>query len=255
MGLNGQCASRCSARRRSFATSRYLRFENWFGSIDSTPHSTDSQQPTYWLSGHSDSGDPALRAAEWKRSVRPLLPSDQRWAFRQRLCYRLPIDWMLFGVLGEGSSYSTGVYIWAVRMPLFVPSDVVDLSWSERVAPATTYQPDASDFNPAVRRALYLSEPPADQLQPILDRRDPVNMRVVETRAYALLIHGDVGEAADELDRVARHRGRTAWEDELVARATDMLRLIREHGQGPALKRVRHWRDQTLAALGLQAGD
>jgi hypothetical protein len=146
-----------------------------------------------------------LRATEWKRSVRPLLPDDQRWAFRQRLCYRLPIGWMLFGVLGEGSGYSTGVYIWAVRMPLFVPSDIVDLSWSERVAPATTYQPDSSDFGPAVRRAVQLSELPADELQPILDRRDPVNMRVVETRAYALLIQGGVAEASDELERVARH--------------------------------------------------
>ncbi len=196
-----------------------------------------------------------MRASEWKRSVRPLLPGDQRWAFRQKLCYRLPIDWMVFGVLGEDSGYSTGVYIWAVRTPLFIPADGEDLSWSERVAPATTYEPDSPDFATAVHRAVQLSQPPADQLQPILDRRDPVNMRLVEARAYALLIQGGIGEASGELERVARHRGRTAWEDELVARAADMLRLIRERGQGPSLKRVRHWRDQTIAALGLHAGD
>ena len=69
-----------------------------------------------------------MRVAEWKRTVRPLLAADEDWEFRGPMCYRLPVRRVLLGILGEGSGFDQGVYIWRVTMPLFVPSDNVTLS-------------------------------------------------------------------------------------------------------------------------------
>ena len=81
-----------------------------------------------------------MRATEWKRIVRPLIPAGEQWQFRGPLCYRSPVNLFLFGVLAESSAFDSGTYIWRVVMPLFVPSEDLDLSWSERIggAPQST---------------------------------------------------------------------------------------------------------------------
>src|SRR5512138_2561429 len=84
-----------------------------------------------------------MKATEWKRLVRPLLPLEETWDFRGRLCYRMPVGRFLFGVLGEGSGFDTGVYIWRVSVPLFVPSNVMRLTSSDRIGGgATKYSRD-----------------------------------------------------------------------------------------------------------------
>lgn len=62
-----------------------------------------------------------MRATEWKKRVRPLLPADQEWRFSGTLCYRSPVHRIVLGVLAESSSYSTGVCVWRVTTPLYIP--------------------------------------------------------------------------------------------------------------------------------------
>ena len=49
-----------------------------------------------------------MKAAEWKRLVRPLLPPDEEWGFKGSLCYRRPFNGILFGVLDEASGHGGG---------------------------------------------------------------------------------------------------------------------------------------------------
>ena len=82
----------------------------------------------------------AVRESEWNRLITPLLPEDQDWPVQgRRLAYRAPVGRFLFGVLAEGSATKGRRHIWRLTMPLFEPSDVLDLSHSERI-----YRPSAS---------------------------------------------------------------------------------------------------------------
>lgn len=97
--------------------------------------------------------------SEWKRVVRPLLPSDEAWRFRGGLAYRLPVERFLLGVLAEGSAFDRGVYLWRVSMPLFVPAEHVVLSYSQRVGGgAAKYGSDATGARDAAIRSAHSLE-------------------------------------------------------------------------------------------------
>ena len=54
------------------------------------------------------------------------------------MAYLCLLRWVLAGVLIEGSHGTDGVYVWALRMPLYAPTGVIDPSWSERIGSGTT---------------------------------------------------------------------------------------------------------------------
>lgn len=75
-----------------------------------------------------------VSAAQWRRAVTPLLDDPRAWTHRKTLTYRAPMDWVLLGVVGEGSSLERDrLYVWSVSMPLFQPAEVLDLSHPIRV--------------------------------------------------------------------------------------------------------------------------
>ena len=74
-----------------------------------------------------------LSAAQWKRTVTPLLDPNTDYSFRRKLVYRTPTDWLLIGVHAEGSAFDRDrVYVSTVYMPLFVPQDHLVLSFGRR---------------------------------------------------------------------------------------------------------------------------
>ena len=86
----------------------------------------------------------------------PALADPQDWAFRNKIAYRSPADWVLLGVFGEGSGWSKDeLYIHTLVMPLYVPNEVLDLSYSRRVRPAGTFAlGDVDGFRAAVAEAV-----------------------------------------------------------------------------------------------------
>ena len=68
-----------------------------------------------------------MRTAEWKRLTGPLL-DDGGWRLSKTLLYRVPVGWVLHGVLAEDSpANAPAFYLWTVKMPLVVPTGVLDL--------------------------------------------------------------------------------------------------------------------------------
>ena len=97
-----------------------------------------------------------ITSAQWKRAVGLVLPASEDWRYRGKLAYLTPVDWVLLGILGEGSASNRDrVFVWTVAMPLFMPVDHLVLSWSERVDPAGTFSPaEEPAFGRAIARAL-----------------------------------------------------------------------------------------------------
>jgi hypothetical protein len=88
--------------------------------------------------------------------VTPVLTDSTSWAFRNKIAYRQPVGWVLLGVFGEGSGFRPNqVYIWTLVMPLYVESENLILSYSQRVASARTFGLEDEDaFRGAVASAV-----------------------------------------------------------------------------------------------------
>jgi len=197
-----------------------------------------------------------MKAAEWKRVVRPLLPADGSWEFRGFLCYRLPVHRVLLGVLGEGSGFDKGVYIWRVVMPLFVPSENVVLSWSKRIGGGSRkfYKFDEDALATAIVAAIEGLRSEDDALVEILSRADTAspNRRLHEVIGYAQLLQGDASGAQESLIRAAAGVVETPWAQEIIDRARLISRLLDEGGPDQAVVQLDRWCDQTAGALGLR---
>lgn len=162
-----------------------------------------------------------MKAAEWKRAVRPSLPADAEWDFRGALCYRFPVQRALLGVLGEGSGFDKGVYVWRVTMPLFVPSDNVVLSWSERIGGGTRKYDkfDEEALAAAIAIAVEGLGNEDDALGQMVARDNPTspNRRLHEVVAYARLLLGDLISAQESLARAETGIAKAPWERKIMS--------------------------------------
>lgn len=176
------------------------------------------------------------------------------WAFKRTLAYLRPVGWVLCGVLIEASRDRDAGYVWSVKMPLYVPTDVVNLSWSDRVGGGSAvFEYDTPERDAAIAEAA--SEARARHIQQPTVALDPPggteNVLMQEARAYGLLVSGDLGSAAEVLGRVLRYEAQYGWELEMKERATAVSRLLDGGRSKEALVQIREWRRATIMALGL----
>lgn len=191
-----------------------------------------------------------MKAADWKRLAKPVLGDG--WRFTKSLAYRVPVGWVLHGLLAEDSPANhPDFYLWMVRMPLVVPTDVIDLSWSERFGGSSrVFEPGGTSTQQALARAAELvSEQSAEPLVDPPGGAD--NGRMQEARAYGLLLMGNAGGAIEVLGRVLRYEPRYTWEEELVERARGMRALVESNRADEAVERLEMWRSKSLSALGI----
>jgi len=192
-----------------------------------------------------------MNAARWKGLVSPLL--GREWAISRRLAYVRPVGQVVFGLFGE-SSNRRGFYVWAVQMPLYVPDEHVNLSWSTRVGnPARAWQEDDQALIPALRDAIDNIERSYDQTVTTAETGRAVeNVLMQEARAYGLLLRGDVGGSLECLKRVERYDPKYDWEVRFHHRASNMLRLVEAGSVEEARHRLAEWRLATACALGIE---
>lgn len=192
-----------------------------------------------------------MTPADWKRFASPIL--DQNWRFSKLLAYWHPVRWVLHGILAERSS-SGGFYLWDLRMPLYVPSSVVDLSWSERVGGGTrVWDVDAVGADAIARtgHSVTAAAKAADSvLLPPPGGAD--NVRMQEARAYGLVLEGASDAAVEVLGRVCRYDATYPWERELVARASENRDLLLAQRTSDVLDRLAEWRASTAHAIGVR---
>jgi hypothetical protein len=199
-----------------------------------------------------------MKANEWAQIVKPLLPASDGWGHRGKLAYQRPVRWVAVGVLGESSGSAKATYVWRLVLPLFVPSDVVNLSYSERVRSAGAVEDQHVDElrarvseasaslpseNGALRRLASLD----------LEVRNP---RIFETAAYAQLINGAPDKSAKTL-ALGRHLPRSTddpvWVDDVYTRMTLIENLILDDQDAKALSQLTEWADQSASNLRLDA--
>jgi nucleotide-binding universal stress UspA family protein len=193
-----------------------------------------------------------MRAADWKRLTKPVL--DDGWRLSKALAYRIPVGWILHGLLAEDSPANyPAFYLWLVRMPLVVPTDIVDLSWSERFGDSSrVYEPDAAATREALAQAARLLSEQGAADEFVVDPPGGVdNVRMQEARAYGLLLMGNAGGGIEVLGRVLRYEPRYPWEQELVQRAEEMRSLVEKGRADEAVRRLEAWRLESLTALGI----
>lgn len=187
-----------------------------------------------------------ISTAAWKRAVSPALDDRCSWAHRGKLTYCAEPGWVLLGVHGEGSGFQRDrLYISAVVMPLFVPSQHLTLNFSKRVPDgASTFAlDDAAAFREAVTSAL--SHVPSEVEALHMISRSTTD----EAGAYATLLLGNVAEAEQRLAEPFHPSDARDFVERERARRQVVLDALQTSGPTHAIDVLRSWRDSTATAL------
>lgn len=186
-----------------------------------------------------------ITAAHWKRVASRVLDPAAGWAHRAKLTYQAPVGWALRGVLGEGSGFRANeVYVWAVVMPLFVPSLHLSLNFSQRVpGGVTTFGiSDLSAFETAIALA-------ADGLPSESEALRMVAESDAEESGYARLLLGDIDGAAAELARPFHVDDVRDFVEAARERRAQILLSLESGESEAAVDQLRTWRDATARAV------
>lgn len=198
-----------------------------------------------------------MRAAEWKRVVRPLIPTSERWEFRAALCYRAPVGRFLFGVLGEGSGFDSGVYLWRVSMPMFVPSDFVVLSYSRRIGGGSKKydSADTDELSAAIAGGFRDVPTETDELRRLInDAQGSRNLRLLDAAANSRVLLGDEGGAIETIKQASALPIHYEWESKIITRLTDLARTLKDEGLQAAKQGLDAQIKSTAVALGVISG-
>lgn len=195
-----------------------------------------------------------MNASEWRSLVGPLLPGSERWAFRGKLCYRQPLTHVLVGVLGEPSGSGGATYVWRVTMPIFVPSETLVLSWSERVG-GGAHRIDNADpegLRLAVSRAVSNIPDETTMLGHMVAMADDGrNLLTAEAAAYALLLLGNPLAARRKFALARGPLEGPPWIAEVADRMRAIDNFLEEGGDRDAVNLLGDWERTTASNLRL----
>jgi hypothetical protein len=192
----------------------------------------------------------AVRESEWKRLITPLLPEGQDWHVQgRRLAYRAPVGRFLFGVLAEGSAAKGRRHIWRLTMPLFEPSDVLDLSYSERISTVSVEHQTA--LAEAVGSAIKTLPSEEAEMARLAELTPGPNIRLGETAAYANTYLGKIDRAVAILEAARATADDHEWVGEIKERLQRFERLLRDDGQAGAVQHLDAQAADTATALNL----
>lgn len=195
-----------------------------------------------------------MRESEWRRLVTPLVPENQAWQVQGRgLAYRAPVGRFLLGVLVEGSATARHRYVWRLSMPLFVPSDSIDLSFSERIGggSSTSNIADEAAFTGALAAAIESSPTEEAEMARLADLTPGPNIRLSETAAYANTYLGDTGRALAILQAARDTPDDRGWVSEIKERLERFEGLLHDEGRAGAVNHLDAQAAETARGLDL----
>lgn len=197
-----------------------------------------------------------MKSGEWKKAVRAALRDEDgadRWDFSRSLAYRTDSTWMVRGVLAESSGVGLGEYLWVVRAPLFVPADVLDLTFSTRLPDGADEEITTGPSTGSIRSALRSVPDEQTGLAHIADTADPRNLLSLEAAAYAAVILGrDDSAAVAKLDQACAVTPEYPWMKDAVDRADGIRSLLAAGAAPAALERLLASARETAARLKLR---
>lgn len=197
-----------------------------------------------------------MRNPEWKKVVQPILSNGDEWSSSGSLFYRRPLSKVIRGITMESSSMDHNVYIWCVTAPLFIPCDVLELSWSKRVGNGSTRfgSSNSDELRSAVRAAVEMTALNDERaLESIVAMREPrsPNRRINETVGYSHFLLGNYADAIEELALASGGEISNEWEHLVVNRATKIKRSIELENYVVAVQQLEEWCDSSSSALAL----
>ncbi len=204
-----------------------------------------------------------MKIKEFTQLAKRLLPELPGFEVKRDLMFISPIGHTLRGLCFEGSSFDArAFYVSAFFLPLFVPHKFLALTLGTRVRNRGIdgWDADAPNLLPDLMAAIKKDVVP--WLSSIQTPRDVAraaraeegatkNPHVQAAAAYALAYAGDVADALDALDQLARFLSSSVpWEREIALRAQLLKEKLLE---GPEVARgqLELWRTETLRNLGL----
>lgn len=197
-----------------------------------------------------------MKSGEWKKAVRAALRDEDgadRWDFSRSLAYRTDSTWMARGVLAESSGVGLGEYLWVVRAPLFVPANVLDLTFSTRLPDRTDEEITSGPSTGSIRTALRSVPDEQAALAHIAGTADPRNLLSLEAAAYASVILGrDDAAAVAKLDQACAVTPEYPWMADAVDRADGIRSLLATGAAPAALERLLAWAHESAARLKLR---
>jgi hypothetical protein len=152
------------------------------------------------------------------------------------LAYRAPVGRFLFGVLAEGSAATGRRHIWRLTMPLFGPSGVLDLSYSERIS-TVSVEPQSA-FAEAVGSAIKTLPSKEAEMARLAELTPGPNIRLDETAAYANTYPGKIDRAIAILEAARATADDHEWVGEIKERLQRFERLLRDDGQAGAVEHL-----------------
>lgn len=196
-----------------------------------------------------------MKATEWKREVKPLVP-DESWAFHRRAVYRTPVRHVAVGLLGEGSGWTKGVYLWRLRLPLFVPREDWTLDWSVRLGGgAHTYSTeDAEELHQAISHALRHAGDEQDALRGIAGPDQQINWRMLEAVAGSRILLGQGRKASRTIKKALAEPHAQSWDAGMVERLEELKALLGDGDMRGAERVLDKRAKETAAAIGIARG-
>ena len=192
-----------------------------------------------------------MKTTEWKARIRALAPASE-WTVKGRQLFVTPLGWALRGVMSETSGFSKGTYLWRVEMPLFIPTDVVDLSWSQRIRPGMIEDVDVAGFDWALRAAMASPAPDAEVVARIAESTDHPNTRFVLAAGCACILTNELPRALSALDSAATAPIRYEWEILTREHGHTAAEALRAGGVGAGRELLGKWRAETIRRLRLE---
>jgi len=196
-----------------------------------------------------------VKASDFKRIAKPLLPKGERWEFQGSHYYRAPVRHFVVGVSYESSSFDTGAYVWKFMMPLFVPTEHFVATFSSRIGGGAMkyYSEEPAALTAAIELALRDIPDDEEAMRTVLERLHglPASLRREETEAYAYALLAEPDEALKRIGQATLRPIEYDWQADVLAALRRLETKIEEGGAAGGTRAAEDQARQTAKALRL----
>lgn len=196
-----------------------------------------------------------MKRAEWTKLGRSVLSSADGWSVSKGIFFQEPVSWVLFGTDSDSSAWDQGVYVLKLRVPLFVPFDALDLTWSTRMAGGIRFdREDVQGISAAIREAtLPQSQDDALNFWAYVSSYNPAGGEdQPELAAYARILLGDLDGAGTMLRALRSYLDSTQdWVVEMGVRGAKIEHLLEVGGIDAATAQLAEWARYTAGNYGI----
>jgi hypothetical protein len=189
-----------------------------------------------------------MKAKEWDVASQPLAEVLQGFRRMKRGFVRFTSDWTAACIYADNSGFSSGFYLDAFAMPLFVESRYLAGTNSLRIGGIWDRIDDETVA--AVRQAVPKLVKLADLKTMVRDSpRWKIDLHHAEVRLGAGILLKDRRLVSDVREGLRGFRAEERWEHEAFDRCQQLLAILDAGGEGAAVAELERRREVTVSIL------